>query len=70
MAPEKERVKNTPQNIRFFHPESKTAGIHIVPVSILQSAMRKIQGLKRPLSSFLSCLFFFFALLPNKAAGR
>ena len=34
MAPEKERVKNTPQNIRFFHPESKTAENHIVPVSI------------------------------------
>ena len=34
MAPEKERVKNTPQNIRFFHPGSKTAENHIVPVSI------------------------------------
>ena len=47
MAPGKEKVKNNPQNIRFFHPESKTAENHIVPVSILQPAMRKIQGLKK-----------------------
>ena len=62
MAPEKERVKNTPQNIRFFHPGSKTAENHIVPVSILRPAMKKIQDLKKSQFSLLSCRFFFFAL--------
>ena len=47
MAPGKEKVKNNPQNIRFFHPESKTAENHIVPVSILRPAMKKIQDLKK-----------------------
>ena len=70
MAPEKERVKNTPQNIRFFHPGSKTAENHIVPVSILQSAMKKIQDLKKSQFSLLSCRFFFFALRHNREAGR
>ena len=59
MAPEKERVKNTPQNIRFFHPGSKTAENHIVPVSILRPAMKKIQDLKN--LNFRFCLVASFS---------
>ena len=70
MAPGKEKVKNNPQNIMFFHPGSKTAESHIVPVSILRPAMRKIQGLKKSQFSLLSCRFFFFALRHNRESGR
>ena len=61
MVPGKERMKNNPQSIRFFHPGSKTAENHIVPVSILQPTMRKVQGLKKSQFWLLSCQFFCFA---------
>ena len=60
MAPEKERVKNTPQNIRFFHPGSKTAENHIVPVSILRPAMKKNPRFKKNLN-FRFCLVASFS---------
>ncbi len=65
MVSGKERMKNNPQNTKFFHPESKTAGIHIVPVSILQSAMRKIQGLKDLYLRFCLVSSFFLRTAPK-----